>query len=42
MGTWSSRIGKFKKKDPNHGSLWRWIKDNWDGFWNASLRKDKK
>lgn len=40
MGTWSSRIGKFKKKDPNHGSLWRWIKDNWKGFWEASLRKD--
>ena len=26
MGTWSSRIGKFKKKEPNHGWLWRKIK----------------
>jgi hypothetical protein len=42
MGTWSSHIGKFKKKDSEHGSLWRWIKDNWKGFWEASLREDKK
>ena len=25
MGTWSSRIGKFKKHDPNHGWLWKKI-----------------
>tara|TARA_Y100000310_G_scaffold337327_1_gene424133 strand:+ start:68 stop:334 length:267 start_codon:yes stop_codon:yes gene_type:complete len=24
--TWSSGIGKFPKKDPNHGSLWKKIK----------------
>ena len=26
MGTWSSRHGKFLKKDPNHGWLWKKIK----------------
>ena len=26
MGTWSSGIGKFKKKDPSHGWLWRKIR----------------
>jgi hypothetical protein len=24
--TWSSGIGKFKKKDPDHGKWWRIIK----------------
>ena len=24
--TWSSSIGKFPKKDPNHGKLWKQIK----------------
>ena len=38
MSTWNSNIGKFKKKDPNHGWLWRWLKDNWEGFWSASWR----
>lgn len=28
MSTWSSRIGKFLKKDPNHGLLGKKIK-NW-------------
>ena len=28
MGTWSSEIGKFVKKDPNHGWLGKKIK-NW-------------
>jgi len=27
MSTWSSRIGKFKKKDPDHGWLWKKIKN---------------
>lgn len=26
MSTWSSKIGKFQKKDPNHGWLWEKIK----------------
>ena len=25
--TWSSGIGKFKKKDPDHGWLWKKIRD---------------
>ncbi len=29
--TWSSGIGKFKKKDPDHGWLWRKIKQ-WIGI----------
>jgi len=41
MSTWSSSVGKFKKKDPNHGWLWRWLKDNWKGFWEASNRDGK-
>jgi hypothetical protein len=41
MGTWSSRIGKFKKKDPDHGKWWKWVTYNWDSFWSASLRKEK-
>ncbi len=41
MGMWNSRHGKFKKHDPNHGWLKQWLIDNWKGFWNASLRKDK-
>jgi hypothetical protein len=35
MGTWSTGIGKFKKKDPNHGWLLKWLKDNWKAFWKA-------
>jgi len=30
MGTWSSGIGKFKKPDPDHGSLWRKIVKLWN------------
>jgi len=26
MGTWNSKIGKFSKKNPNHGWLWKRIK----------------
>ena len=26
MSTWSSGIGKFVKKDPNHGKWWKAIK----------------
>ena len=26
MGTWSSGIGKFVKKDPDHGKWWKAIK----------------
>ena len=39
MGTWSSGVGKFRKKDSKqkNGWLWQWLKDNWRGFWNASL-----
>ena len=29
--TWNSRIGKFKKKDPDHGKWWRKIKQ-WLGI----------
>ena len=29
MGTWSSGIGKFVKKDPNHGIWWKKIKNWW-------------
>ncbi len=29
--------GKFLKKDPDHGKWWRWLKDNWKGFWEASI-----
>ena len=39
MSIWNSRIGKFKKKDPNHGWLWMWLKDNGKAFWEASLRR---
>jgi len=39
MGMWSSRHGKFKKHDPDHGWLWQWLQDNWNGFWEASLYK---
>jgi hypothetical protein len=39
--TWSSGIGKFPKRDPEHGKLWRWLKANWQGFWNASIRDCK-
>ena len=28
--TWNSRIGKFPKKDPNHGWLWNKIKHDWN------------
>jgi hypothetical protein len=46
MGIWSSHIGKFKKKDPDHGWLARWLKDNWKAFWEAesllSWRRCKK
>ena len=31
MGTWSSSIGKFKKKDPSHGRLWKKIRNWWCG-----------
>ena len=27
--TWNSGIGKFPKKDPEHGSLWKKIKHKW-------------
>ena len=37
MGTWSSGHGKFLKKDPDHGKWWGWLKDNWKGFWEASI-----
>ena len=37
MSIWNSRIGKFKKKDPDHGWLKIWLKDNWKAFWRASL-----
>ena len=30
MGTWSSRIGKFKKKDPDHGKWGRWLCEKWN------------
>lgn len=36
MSIWTSRVGKFKKKDPSHGWLWKWIKDNWTSYWKAS------
>lgn len=42
MSTWSSRHGKFVKKDPNHGKLGRWIKDNWNAFWRALTKDNKK
>ena len=29
MGMWSSSIGKFKKKDPDHGWLWKKIRNWW-------------
>jgi hypothetical protein len=36
MGMWSSRHGKFSKKDPNHGLLGKKIKNylsrNWARF----------
>jgi len=38
MSIWSSGAGKFVKKDPNHGWLWKWLKNNWKGFWTASWR----
>jgi len=41
MGAWSSSWGKRKKKDPKFGCLWRWIKDNWKGFWQASIYSKK-
>ena len=30
--TWNSRIGKFPKKDPKHGWLWKEIKYRWHKF----------
>ena len=30
-GTWSSGIGKFPKKDPDHGKWWKTIK-RWLGI----------
>jgi hypothetical protein len=39
--TWSTGIGKFKKKDPDHGKWWKWIKDNWSAFLKASIYRDK-
>ena len=32
--TWSSGIGKFKKKDPDHGKWWRAIKNWFNKLWN--------
>ena len=40
MSIWNSRIGKFKKKDLNHGWLKLWLKDNWKAFWKASIYND--
>jgi|TARA_R100000479_G_scaffold81451_1_gene39490 hypothetical protein len=42
MSMWTSSWGKRKKKDPKHGCLWRWIKDNWKGFWEASIYQKRK
>jgi len=33
MGTWSSRHGKFLKKDPNHGWLGKKIIKWWNSLW---------
>ena len=33
MGTWSSGIGKFPKKDPDHGKWWRKIKAWYKKLW---------
>lgn len=40
--TWSSGIGKFPKKDPEHGALWRKIKRKWHSLkcW-LGLEKEK-
>ena len=35
MSTWSSSIGKFKKKDPDHGWLWKKIKSLWNKVWGV-------
>ena len=42
MGTWSTGHGKFIKKDPNHGWLGRWLKDNWNAFWKANTKCCKR
>jgi hypothetical protein len=42
MGTWSSGIGKFVKKDPNHGCLWKKIKNWWCSAGLCNLNKCKR
>jgi len=32
--TWSSGVGKFSKKDPDHGKWWRKIKALFSRLWS--------
>ena len=44
MSTWSSNIGKFKKKDPDYGWLWKKIRNWWCnvGLCNLNTCTNKK